>query len=120
MRVAHIELMETYRRFGAKLLKDYKEATLNVEEDRDGVEAFISALEKAVKRADGLPEPDPEKAQLADVFWIRNIYDDPDIKALIASDQFTSEKRLALQEVVEDLLLQQPIFPPECYALRRA
>lgn len=72
-----------------------------------------------MKRAHALPEPDPEKAQLADVFCIRNIYDDPDLKVLIASDRFTTEKRLALQEVVDDLLLQQPMFPPECYALRR-
>ncbi|KAG8964242.1 hypothetical protein FRC00_003234 [Tulasnella sp. 408] len=112
--------IEAYRRFGNKLLQDYKDATCDMRENRDDVEVFTAALEKAVKRAYALPEPDPEKAQLEDVFSIRNIYDDPDVKALITPDRFSAEKRLALQEVVEELLMQQPMFPPECYALRRA
>lgn len=88
-------------------------------DDREGVDAFIGALEKVVKRAHALPEPDPKKARISDVFSIRNAYDDPDVKALIDSNRFTSGKRLELQNAVEDLLSQQPIFPPECYALRR-
>ncbi|KAG8920373.1 hypothetical protein FRC01_000796 [Tulasnella sp. 417] len=102
------------------LLRDYREATHDMPEDRDDADVFINALEKAVRRVHNLPEPDTEKAQLSDVFSVRNIYDDPEIKALINSDRFTREKRLELQEAVEDLLLQQPVFPPECYALLRA
>lgn len=100
-------------------MRDYKNAVRNLSEDKDGVEAFIAALEKAVKRANALPEPDPEKARLSDAFAIRNVYDDHDVKALISSDRFTPEKRLKLQEAVEELLLEQPMFPPDCYALRR-
>ncbi|KAG8911424.1 hypothetical protein FRC01_005719 [Tulasnella sp. 417] len=110
--------IDTYRQFGDKLLRDYKTATQNIPVDRDGVQAFTDALEQAVKRAHTLQEPDQEKGQLSDVFYIRNIYEDPDIKLLIASDRFSPEKRLKLQESVEDLLQQQPVFPPECYALR--
>lgn len=101
------------------MLRDYKDATRDLPEDKDGVGAFIAALEKAVKRAYALPEPDPEKARLSDAFSIRNIYDDHDVKALISSDRFTPEKRLKLQEAVEELLMEQPMFPPESYALRR-
>lgn len=108
----------SHSKVGDNLLKDYRNATQNVPHDRDGVKAFTDALEKAVKRAHALQEPDQEKGQLCHVFSIRNIYDDPDIKALISSDRFTQEKRLKLQESVEDLLQQQPVFPPECYALR--
>ncbi|KIO19516.1 hypothetical protein M407DRAFT_30841 [Tulasnella calospora MUT 4182] len=102
-----------------KFLREYREATCDMLDDRNGVDAFIGALEKAVKRAHALPEPDPEKAQLSDAFSVRNIYDDPDVKALIDSERFTPEKRLELQNAVEDLLLQQPIFPPNCYAIQR-
>lgn len=104
---------------GEKLLRDYKEAMFDMPEDKEEAEVFIGALEKAVGRAHALPEPDAEKAQFSDVFAVRNIYDDPDIKALVNSDRFTPEKRLVLQEAVEDLLSQQPMFPPECYALPR-
>ncbi|KAG8919863.1 hypothetical protein FRC01_001054 [Tulasnella sp. 417] len=112
--------IETYRRFCEKLLREYREATCDMMNDRDGVEAFIAALEKAVKRAHALPDPDPEKAQFSDAFSIRNTYEDPDVKALVDSDRFTPGKRLELQSAVQDLLLQQPMFPPECYAIQRA
>lgn len=101
-----------------KLLREYREATYDIKDDRAGVEAFIGALESAVKRAQALPDPDPEKARASDVFSIRSPYDDPDVKALIDSDRFTPGKRLELQNAVEELLLQQPMFPPECYALQ--
>ncbi|KAG8914930.1 hypothetical protein FRC00_009598, partial [Tulasnella sp. 408] len=63
-------------------------------EDKEDAEIFIGALERAVRRVHALPEPDAEKAQLSDVFAVRNIYDDPEIKVLINSDRFTPEKRL--------------------------
>ncbi|KAG9003909.1 hypothetical protein FRB90_011088 [Tulasnella sp. 427] len=106
--------LDAHRRYAQSLLQDYKEATRDFPDD-DDVKSFVSALEKAISRAQTLREPDPEKAQYYDVFSIRNIYDDPDIKALVASDRFTPEKRLKLQETVTNLLLQQPVFPPECY-----
>ncbi|KAG9003910.1 hypothetical protein FRB90_011089 [Tulasnella sp. 427] len=102
----------------ARLLREYRMATADVSNDKNGPKAFTAALEKAVERSQVLPEPDSEKAQFSDVFWLRNVYDDPDIKILVASDQFTPEKRLRLQETVDNLLLQQPLFPAECYALR--
>lgn len=86
----------------------------------DEVKAFIGALEKAVQRAYGLPVPEEGKAQLSDVFSIRSIYNDPDVWALVTSERFTLEKRLELQRVAEELLIQQPMFPPNCYALQRA
>lgn len=142
MRVAHIELMvnlvenresfgpkfwasiakwqmETYRRFCDTLLRDYKDSTRDMAEDKDGVEVFTAALEKAVRRAYALPEPDPEKAQISDIFLIRNIYDDPDVQSLISSDRFNQEKRRELQEAVEEMLTEQPMFPPACYTLQR-
>ncbi|KAG8914929.1 hypothetical protein FRC00_009597 [Tulasnella sp. 408] len=112
--------IETYRRFCEKLLMEYREATWDMLDDRDGVENFTRALETAVKRAHALPDPDPEKARLSDAFSIRNTYDDPDVKALIDSDRFTPGKRIELQNAVQDLLLRQPLFPLECYAIQRA
>lgn len=100
-------------------MRDYRDATRDIPEDKDGAEVFIAALDRAVRRAHSLPEPDPEKARLSDVFLIRNVYDDEDMKALIFSDRFTPKKRLELQEAVEELLLDQPMFPPECYRLQR-
>ncbi|KAG8952462.1 hypothetical protein FRC04_004522 [Tulasnella sp. 424] len=141
-RVSHIELMvklvenresfdpkfwasiakwqiDTYRRSCDNLLRDYKDSTRDMSDDKDGVEVFIAALEKAVQRAYALPEPDPEKAQISDVFVIRNVNDDPDVQSFIYSDRFSQEKRRALQETVEELLTEQPMFPPACYAFQR-
>ncbi|KAG8976591.1 hypothetical protein FRC05_003430 [Tulasnella sp. 425] len=89
-------------------------------EGRDEVKVFIGALEKAVQRAYALPVPEEEEAQLSDVFSIRSIYNDPDVWALVNSKRFTPEERLELQRVAEELLIQQPMFPPDCYALDRA
>lgn len=102
-----------------KLLEDYRESASSIPGDSAGATVFISALEKAVQRAHALPEPDPEKAEISDAFSIRSIHNDPDVRLLVASGDFTPEKRLELQRMAEDILQQQPMFPPECYALQR-
>lgn len=75
----------------------------------------MNALEKATQRAYELETP--EKVDWFDVFVIRNIYDDPDLKTLIDSDQFAPGRRQALYEAIEDMVLKYPLFPPQCYAL---
>ncbi|KAG8976592.1 hypothetical protein FRC05_003431 [Tulasnella sp. 425] len=112
--------VQTYQRYCTKLLEDYINSTRSMSESRDEAKVFIGTLEKALQRAYALPEPDEGKAQLSDVFFIRSIYNDPDVRALVASERFTPEKRLEVQRVAEELLRQQPMFPPKCYALQEA
>ncbi|KAG8919864.1 hypothetical protein FRC01_001055 [Tulasnella sp. 417] len=111
--------MMMYRRSCIKLLEAYRDsASRHLSGNSDGAKVFMSALETAVQRANALPEPDPEKAEISDAFSIRSIYNDPDLGFLVGSAGFSLEKRLGLQQMTEDILLQQPMFPPECYALQ--
>ncbi|KAG8917573.1 hypothetical protein FRC01_002360 [Tulasnella sp. 417] len=96
-----------------KLLQDYKWAARHNTCDENSV-LIADALEKAAQRAYALEEP--EKPTFADVFVLRNIYDDPDLKAVISS-RFTSEQQLKLAKVVNNQMLQQPAFPPHCWSL---
>ncbi|KAG8909950.1 hypothetical protein FRC01_006629 [Tulasnella sp. 417] len=97
----------------SKLLQDYKWAARHNTCDETTV--FIAdALEKAVQKVYALEEP--EKATFADAFVIRNIYEDPDLKAVISS-RFSSGQQLKLSKVVNNQMLQQPVFPPHCWSL---
>lgn len=95
-------------------------STRGMSQSRDELKIFIGVLEKAVQRACALAGPDEGKAQLSDVFSIRSIYNDPDVRALVASERFTLDERLELQRVAEELLIQQPMFPPERYVRQMA
>lgn len=106
----------SYRESCVRLLEDYKERTRHISGDRD-VNTIISALSKAVRAALDQAEPSPGKATLEDVFKIRNIYDNPELKALVESDMFTAQRRKELYEAADEWVLQQPVFPPECDAL---
>lgn len=98
-------------------MEDYKEMTRHVSGDRCDVETILSALSAAVRRACEQPEPSPEKTTFADAFAIRNLYDDAGLKALVESNMFTPQRQRELYEAAEELMYQQPAFPPECYAL---
>lgn len=98
-------------------MKDYKEMTRHISDDRRDVDTIIACLSSAARKACDQPEPSLEKTTLVDAFEIRNIYDDPDLKALVESNLFTAERRKELSEVIEYLVDQEPAFPPECYAL---
>ncbi|KIO20909.1 hypothetical protein M407DRAFT_29462 [Tulasnella calospora MUT 4182] len=104
-----------YQQECQRFLQGYKRATDSIVQDGHNANLIVNALEKATQRAYELEKP--EKAQWFDVFVIRNIYDDPDLKALIDSDRFAPGKRQELYEAIEDMSLQYPLFPPECYAL---
>ncbi|KAG8936324.1 hypothetical protein FRC00_009067 [Tulasnella sp. 408] len=98
-----------------KLLQHYKTASRKSAWDKNRA-LLINALEKAVQRVYALKEP--AEATFADVFVIRNIYDDPDLKAVIP-ECFTSGERLELAKVMREALLHQPEFPPPCWALTK-
>ncbi|KAG8923756.1 hypothetical protein FRC00_005885 [Tulasnella sp. 408] len=104
-----------YQRECQRLLQDYKGAMNSITQDSHNVDLIVKALEKATERAYELTNP--EKAEWFDVFVIRNIYDDPDLKALIDSDKFAPGRRQELYEAIEDMVLQYPLFPHQCYAL---
>lgn len=109
--------MYTYQENCIRLMEDYKEMTRHVSGDRCDVETILSALSTAVRRACEQPEPSPEKTTFGDAFAIRNIYDDPGLKALVESNMFTPQRQRELYEAAEEMMYQQPAFPPECYAL---
>lgn len=106
--------MHTHQENCIRLLEDYKEATRHVSDNKCDL---LAALSAAVHRVCEHPEPSPEKVTFADAFTIRNLYDDPGLKALVESSKFTPQQRRELNEVAEELMYQQPAFPPECYAL---
>lgn len=103
----------SYKESCIRLLEDYKERTRHISGDPD-VDTITRALSKAVAI---VPTAYPEKATLEDIFKIKTIYDDPELKALVESNMFTAKRRNELYEAAEDWALQQPVFPPECYAL---
>ncbi|KAG8921680.1 hypothetical protein FRC01_000120 [Tulasnella sp. 417] len=106
-----------YQQNCLRLLKDYEELTRHITDDRRDIDNIITCLSNAIRKARNQPEPTPEKTTIADVFTIRNIYDDPELKALIESNMFSAERREELFEATEDLVYQEPAFPSECYAL---
>lgn len=106
--------MALHKQHSWKLLQDYKAAMKNNIFDRGNRELILSALEKAVQRVNALEAP--EKATFEDAFVIRNIYDDPDLKAVITS-RFSPDQQLRLSKTMDEILLQQPAFPPQCYSL---
>ncbi|KAG8944566.1 hypothetical protein FRC04_001689 [Tulasnella sp. 424] len=100
-----------------RLLEDYRETTEHLSGDRGDVETILSALSAAARRACEQPQPSPEKTTFADAFAIRNLYEDPALKTLVDSTMFTPQRRRELYAAAEELMYQQPAFPPECYAL---
>lgn len=97
----------------SKLLIDYKSAAQSSRGDKNSA-LITDALEKAVQRVNTLQEP--ENSTVADVFVIRNIYDDPELKAMISSC-FSSGQQRKLSKVISERVLEQPIFPPHCWAI---
>ncbi|KAG9041119.1 hypothetical protein FS837_012718 [Tulasnella sp. UAMH 9824] len=95
------------------LLEDYRDLA------GDEAKVFVNALGQAAQTAYALPEPDPEKTEFHEAFHIRTVYDDPNVKKLVTSEMITPKKRLELERVSEEILQQQPMFPPECYAILR-
>ncbi|KIO27562.1 hypothetical protein M407DRAFT_190350 [Tulasnella calospora MUT 4182] len=86
-------------------------------EPRDGqrCQHLISNLQTAVGRALSETDPSPNTAKFTDVFVIRELHDDPDMKRLIASDFFTRQERQILLGKTEKKRFDKPYFPPECY-----
>ncbi|KAG8909225.1 hypothetical protein FRC00_010490 [Tulasnella sp. 408] len=76
--------------------------------------AYRSALAEAVERA--LAELPLNDVTWVDVFTIRHLSYDPSLKAAINSSWTPLGGREDLMAVIDDLLLGEPAFPPECLA----
>ncbi|KAG9018643.1 hypothetical protein FRB90_011068 [Tulasnella sp. 427] len=107
--------IKEYQQSCEEFRQTYKRATSTIAHKDKNVKLITAALDKATERA-YLLQPS-EKPTWEDAFVVRSIYDDPDLKALIESNRIPAERRRRMLEAAEEMALQQPLFPPECYAL---
>lgn len=85
--------------------------------EKDDIRLLIDTLGTAVGRALAESVPSPKTAKFTDVFVIRQIHNDPDMKAILESDFFAPEDKQGMSQIAEEADQARPYFPPECYLL---
>ncbi|KAG9041324.1 hypothetical protein FS837_012414 [Tulasnella sp. UAMH 9824] len=110
------QLLE-YEHDARKLLGDYDKDMAALEKVEPITKAYRAALAKAVERAQVEPPLNDSDVTWADVFIIRHLSYDPALKGVINSDWTSSAGRQKLMATIDQLLLEEPHYPPECYYL---
>ncbi|KIO32273.1 hypothetical protein M407DRAFT_18836 [Tulasnella calospora MUT 4182] len=114
-RIALWQLLK-YQREAREFLERFERRISKLkDEDRALHEAYRSALAKAVRRAQA--KRPLNNATWADVFVIRHLYHDPTLKSAIDSHWTPSKDRQDLMAKIDQMMLEEPHFPPECHAL---
>ncbi|KAG8912230.1 hypothetical protein FRC01_005212, partial [Tulasnella sp. 417] len=118
VKIAHWQLLE-YQRDARKLLEDYDKHVSMLEKVEPITRLYRAALAKAVERAQAESPLNGYDVTWSDVFIIRHLSYDPDLKGVIHNSDVTSlEGRQKLMRLIDELLLDEPHFPPECYSLK--
>lgn len=101
----------------AKLLEEFHSTTaMYTEPDDEYFQMCCSVVETAVQSALAEPEPSPGNVVWTYVFATRVIFHDPTLRAVIDAELALEGRPDELDDFIEDLLYQQPSFPPACYA----
>lgn len=79
--------------------------------------AHRAGLATAVQNALAEPEPLASEVDWTDVFTIYHLSFDPAFMDAIHSDRTPEKNREDLLKIIDDTLLLEPHFPPECYYL---
>ncbi|KIO20910.1 hypothetical protein M407DRAFT_10664 [Tulasnella calospora MUT 4182] len=113
-KIAQWQLLK-YQRDARKLLNDFEKVLA----ERTGgrvANAYRSAMANVDERAQA--EAPPSDVTWADVFITRHPSADPSIKAFIILELNPSRGGPNLLALIDELLLEAPLFPPDCHALK--
>ncbi|KAG9039326.1 hypothetical protein FS837_001014 [Tulasnella sp. UAMH 9824] len=103
----------------AKFLDDFEDMIAEyITPDDEYVQMCRSVVKTAVQRALTEPEPSPGDVTWTDVFATRFILQDPTLQATLDTAPALEGRPDRLDILVEDIVYQQPIFPPACRALK--
>ncbi|KIO27576.1 hypothetical protein M407DRAFT_7241 [Tulasnella calospora MUT 4182] len=113
-KIAQWQLLK-YQRDARKLLDDFDKVLA----ERTGgrvAHAYRSAMANVDERAHA--EAPPSDVTWTDVFITRHPSADPSIKAFIILELNPSHGGPNLLTLIDELLLEAPLFPPDCHALK--
>ncbi|KAG8925826.1 hypothetical protein FRC01_009639 [Tulasnella sp. 417] len=108
--------LEEYHRESKRILKDFNKALADHGHLEPGHRAYQRAIATATQAALAEPGPSPGDVTWADVFTVRHLFQDPALKAVIDSGWTSSDQRLELLAFIDQVLLEEPQFPPDCHA----
>ncbi|KAG8926078.1 hypothetical protein FRC00_003303 [Tulasnella sp. 408] len=111
--------LRTYKELCAKFLEDFEDviAEYNTPDD-EYVQMCRSVVKTAVQRALAEPEPCPGDVTWTDVFATRFIFQDPTLQGILDAAPALEGRPDRLDILIEDVLYQEPSFPPACRALK--